>query len=154
MPLINEKIKLLSCSEFRMFLKKLIKDKIEREWSTDFIDNMNLVMIRTMQDEDGYWEEDNTFQRWNGITQLLNTLVEQVCAIDSSCKDGFYLCTYNVTNEGRRSNQCQGRSIVSNLYGNGLIFPNNKLKFIELFSNDLIKPFLKFNTAASLTTAL
>ena len=48
MPLINEKIKLLSCSEFRMFLKKLIKDKIEREWSTDFIDNMNLVMIPRM----------------------------------------------------------------------------------------------------------
>ena len=48
MPLINEKLKLLSCSEFRVFLKKLIKDKIEREWSTDFIDNMNLVMIPRM----------------------------------------------------------------------------------------------------------
>jgi len=48
MPLINEKLKLLTCSEFRVFLKKLIKDKIEKEWSTDFIDNMNLVMIPRM----------------------------------------------------------------------------------------------------------
>ena len=48
MPLINEKIKLMSCSEFRVFLKKLIKDKIEREWSPNFIDNMNFVMIPRM----------------------------------------------------------------------------------------------------------
>jgi len=48
MTLINEKLKLLTCSEFRVFLKKLIKDKIEKEWSTDFIDNMNLVMIPRM----------------------------------------------------------------------------------------------------------
>ena len=48
MPLINEKLKLLTCSEFRVFLKKLIKDKIEKEWSTDFIDNLNLVMIPRM----------------------------------------------------------------------------------------------------------
>ena len=48
MPLINEKLKLLSCSEFRIFLKKLIDDKIEKEWSADFIDNMNLVMIPRM----------------------------------------------------------------------------------------------------------
>ena len=48
MPLINEKLKLLSCSEFRIFLKKLVKDKIEKEWSADFIDNMNLVMIPRM----------------------------------------------------------------------------------------------------------
>jgi hypothetical protein len=48
MPLINEKLKLLSCSEFRVFLKKLIDDKIEKEWSADFIDNMNLVMIPRM----------------------------------------------------------------------------------------------------------
>ena len=48
MPLINEKIKLMSCSEFRVFLKKLIKDKIEREWSTNFVDNMNFVMIPRM----------------------------------------------------------------------------------------------------------
>ena len=45
MHLINEKIKMLSCSDFRIFLKKLIKDKIEREWTGDFIDNMNLVML-------------------------------------------------------------------------------------------------------------
>ena len=48
MPLINEKLKLITCSEFRVFLKKLIKDKIEKEWSTDFIDNINLVMIPRM----------------------------------------------------------------------------------------------------------
>ena len=48
MPLINEKLKLITCSEFRVFLKKLIKDKIEKEWSTDFIDNINLIMIPRM----------------------------------------------------------------------------------------------------------
>ena len=48
MPLINEKLKLITCSEFRIFLKKLIKDKIEKEWSTNFIDNMNLIMIPRM----------------------------------------------------------------------------------------------------------
>jgi len=48
MVLINEKIKLLSCSEFREFLKKLVKDKIEKEWSTDFIDNMNFIIIPRM----------------------------------------------------------------------------------------------------------
>ena len=48
MPLINEKLKSISCSEFRVFLKKLVKDKIEKEWSPDFIDNMNLVIIPRM----------------------------------------------------------------------------------------------------------
>jgi len=48
MPLINEKLKILSCSEFRVFLKKLVKDKIEREWTNDFIDNINLVMVPRM----------------------------------------------------------------------------------------------------------
>ena len=48
MVLINEKIKLLSCSEFRVFLKKLVKDKIEKEWSTEFIDNMNFIIIPRM----------------------------------------------------------------------------------------------------------
>ncbi len=48
MPLISEKLKLMSCTEFRVFLKKLIKDKIEREWSPNFIDNMNFVMIPRM----------------------------------------------------------------------------------------------------------
>ena len=48
MPLISEKLKLMSCSEFRVFLKKLIKDKIEGEWSPNFIDNMNFVMIPRM----------------------------------------------------------------------------------------------------------
>ena len=48
MPLISEKLKLMSCTEFRVFLKKLIKDKIEREWSANFVDNMNFVMIPRM----------------------------------------------------------------------------------------------------------
>jgi len=48
MPLISEKLKLMSCSEFRVFLKKLIKDKLEREWSANFVDNMNFVMIPRM----------------------------------------------------------------------------------------------------------
>ena len=45
MALLNEKLKMITCSEFRIFLKKLIKDKIEKEWTEDFIDNLNLVMI-------------------------------------------------------------------------------------------------------------
>ena len=48
MTLMNEKLKLLSCSEFRIFLKKLIDDKIEKEWTADFIDNLNLIMIPRM----------------------------------------------------------------------------------------------------------
>ena len=48
MTLINEKLKSISCSEFRVFLKKLVKDKIEKEWSPDFIDNLNLVIIPRM----------------------------------------------------------------------------------------------------------
>ena len=48
MSLLNEKIKLMSCTEFRVFLKKLIEDKIEKEWTPNFIDNMNFVMIPRM----------------------------------------------------------------------------------------------------------
>ena len=48
MSLLNEKLKLMSCTEFRVFLKKLIKDKIEKEWTPNFIDNMNFVMIPRM----------------------------------------------------------------------------------------------------------
>ena len=48
MDLINEKIKHLSCSDLRVFLKRLVKDKIEKEWTEDFIDNMNLVIIPRM----------------------------------------------------------------------------------------------------------
>ena len=43
MTLINDKLKLLSCSDLRTFLKKLIKDKIETEWTDHFIDNMNFA---------------------------------------------------------------------------------------------------------------
>ena len=48
MTLMNEKLKLLSCSEFRDFLKKMIEDKIEKEWTPDFIENLNLVMVPRM----------------------------------------------------------------------------------------------------------
>tara|TARA_Y100000748_G_scaffold262249_1_gene230628 strand:+ start:751 stop:1020 length:270 start_codon:yes stop_codon:yes gene_type:complete len=48
MTLINEKLKLLSCTDFRIFLKKLVEDKIEKEWTADFIENMNLVIIPRM----------------------------------------------------------------------------------------------------------
>ena len=37
MVLYNEKIKHLSCSDLRVFLKRLVKDKIEKEWNEDFI---------------------------------------------------------------------------------------------------------------------
>ena len=48
MSLLNEKLKLMSCTEFIVFLKKLIEDKIEKEWTPNFIDNMNFVMIPRM----------------------------------------------------------------------------------------------------------
>ena len=48
MVLYNKKIKHLSCSDLRVFLKRLVKDKIEKEWTEDFIDNMNLVIIPRM----------------------------------------------------------------------------------------------------------
>tara|TARA_B100000886_G_scaffold221322_1_gene153878 strand:+ start:966 stop:1235 length:270 start_codon:yes stop_codon:yes gene_type:complete len=48
MVLINEKIKHLSCSDLRIFLKQLVKDRIEKEWTEDFIENMNLVIIPRM----------------------------------------------------------------------------------------------------------
>ena len=48
MSLLNEKLKLMSCTEFRVFLKKLIEDKIEKEWTPNFVDNMNFVMIPRM----------------------------------------------------------------------------------------------------------
>ena len=48
MSLLNEKLKLMSCTEFRVFLKKLIEDKIQNEWTPNFIDNMNFLMIPRM----------------------------------------------------------------------------------------------------------
>ena len=48
MSLLNEKLKLMSCTEFRVFLKKLIEDKIEKEWTPNFIDNMNFLMMPRM----------------------------------------------------------------------------------------------------------
>ena len=45
MPLISDKIKMISCSDFRLLLKKLIKDKIEKEWTETFIDDLNLVIF-------------------------------------------------------------------------------------------------------------
>ena len=48
MVILNDKLKTLSCTEFRVFLKKLITDKIEKEWTNDFVENLNLVMIPRM----------------------------------------------------------------------------------------------------------
>ena len=48
MSLLNEKLKLMSCTEFRVFLKKLIEDKIEKEWTEDFVDQINFVNIPRM----------------------------------------------------------------------------------------------------------
>ena len=42
MPLLNDKLKMISCTDFRLFLKKLVKDKIEKEWSEHFINDLNL----------------------------------------------------------------------------------------------------------------
>ena len=46
--LINESIKSITCSEFRIFLKRLIKDKIEKEWTEDFVEQINFVAIPRM----------------------------------------------------------------------------------------------------------
>ena len=45
MTLVNDKIKMISCSDFRLFLKKMIKDKIEKQWTENFVDNLNLIMV-------------------------------------------------------------------------------------------------------------
>ena len=45
MALLNEKLKMITCSDFRIFLKKMIKDKIEKEWTENFVENLNLVMV-------------------------------------------------------------------------------------------------------------
>ena len=46
--LINENIKSITCTDFRIFLKKLVKDKIEKEWTEDFIDQINFINIPRM----------------------------------------------------------------------------------------------------------
>ena len=46
--LINESIKSIDCTDFRIFLKKLVKDKIEKEWTEDFVDQINFVNIPRM----------------------------------------------------------------------------------------------------------
>ena len=45
MPLLNDKLKMISCTDFRLFLKRLIKDKIEKEWSEHFVNDLNLVIL-------------------------------------------------------------------------------------------------------------
>ena len=45
MPLISDKIKMISCSDFRLFLKKMVQDKIEIEWSERYVEKIDLVMI-------------------------------------------------------------------------------------------------------------
>ena len=46
--LINESIKSIDCTDFRIFLKKLVKDKIEKEWTEDFVDQINFITIPRM----------------------------------------------------------------------------------------------------------
>ena len=45
MTLFNEKLKMISCSNFRLFLKKMVQDKIEIEWSENYVEKIDLVMI-------------------------------------------------------------------------------------------------------------
>lgn len=45
MPLLNEKLKMISCSDFRLFLKKMINDKIEKEWTENYVENLNFIMV-------------------------------------------------------------------------------------------------------------
>jgi hypothetical protein len=45
MPLLNEKLKMISCSDFRLFLKKMINDKIEKEWTENHVENLNFIMV-------------------------------------------------------------------------------------------------------------
>ena len=45
MPLLNEKLKMIPCSDFRLFLKKMINDKIEKEWTENFVENLNFIMV-------------------------------------------------------------------------------------------------------------
>ena len=48
MALLNEKLKMITCSDCKIFLKKMIKDKIEKEWTESFVENLNLVMVPRM----------------------------------------------------------------------------------------------------------
>ena len=45
MPLLNENLKMITCNEFRTFLKKMVQDKIEKEWSEDYVEKIDLVLI-------------------------------------------------------------------------------------------------------------
>ena len=45
MTLVNDKIKMISCSDFRLFLKKMINDKIEKEWTENHVENLNFIMV-------------------------------------------------------------------------------------------------------------
>ena len=45
MPLLNEKIKMLTCSDFRLFLKQLVQDNIEKEWTESYVENIDLVIF-------------------------------------------------------------------------------------------------------------
>ena len=45
MPFLNENLKMISCSDFRLFLKKMVQDKIEKEWSELYVEKIDLVMI-------------------------------------------------------------------------------------------------------------
>ena len=45
MTLLNDNLKMIPCSDFRIFLKKMINDKIEKEWTENLVENLNFVMV-------------------------------------------------------------------------------------------------------------
>ena len=66
MPLLNEKLKMISCSDFRLFLKKMINDKIEKEWTENFVENLNFIMVSRNTIKRRY--ED----KWIDLIKLIN----------------------------------------------------------------------------------
>lgn len=45
MTFLNKNLKMISCSNFRLFLKKMVQDNIEKEWTEDFVEKIDLVLI-------------------------------------------------------------------------------------------------------------
>tara|TARA_B100000941_G_C28076919_1_gene336849 strand:- start:102 stop:374 length:273 start_codon:yes stop_codon:yes gene_type:complete len=45
MTFLNKNLKMISCSNFRLFLKKMVQDNIEKEWTEDYVEKIDLVLI-------------------------------------------------------------------------------------------------------------
>ena len=45
MTFLNKNLKMISCSNFRLFLKKMVQDNIEKEWTKDYVEKIDLVLI-------------------------------------------------------------------------------------------------------------